>query len=451
MNDFVVTILLFIFILHRPLDDYLPSDALKVIPFLLVFLAFIRLSLFRRGKVYFGKGTKSTFVFVYISFFAVLMLSYVRNVYLSFTEIGAYTLPLQYTLIVAFTYLYFQRFSRNFTSNSELLRRSMLLIISPLIVFIFIDLCLYILGINAPASETGMEPKASLIGGLVGIDVARTHFLLGGNHNNYALTIGGVFLFCLLLSFNSTTYRQKLTFWLFCSFSAFCLLLTDVRGVVISLIIVLFLAYLVHKFAMSYLLYLFIIVPLLFTFFFDPLQDLLTSLGSDSISMLGRDGDAQDFLTFNNRTHIWRGALNFLADFEIVQLIGYGQVGHLSSQAYKEWDWIIPMAVTHNMYLQYILDAGYLGLVLLIIFLFYCLHMSIALYKSGYFEGLVFAAFFVYYAFSGTFEPALGTYNHPHTTLLLMTSLALGMLYGNLRAATEFSTDHEPQAVKSEH
>lgn len=97
---------------------------------------------------------------------------------------------------------------------------------------------------------------------------------------------------------------------------------------------------------------------------------LLGSLADSQLSeSLSRTGD--DFATGTNRAQIWRAIWNStLSNFDPHQLIGWGANGQVRSGAIHSYDYLFAglqgTFTAHNVYIQTILDLGYIGLFALV-------------------------------------------------------------------------------------
>lgn len=430
MNNFwLYVITLFVCLVYRSVHELYPSELIKAAPFALTALGIAQLGFFQKGRLYVGYIRNWAFFAVYAIFLLLLLISYVRSYDSNFSELGTYTLPLQFLLLIFYTYLFFHRVLATEGSIVNLTRQCIMLLLIPAVAFVFIDLILYLNGVHVEAKAVGEEVVPSVIAKMLGLDLQRAHFVLGGNHNNYALLMGGALLLSLLLLVSySQHFKYKVFYYFTIAVVGFGLLIADVRGVFLGLTFALGCWFAVSQLRWKTPSYLFIFVPLILLLTYPFLQEIIKSLGSSFVAELSRQGDASDVFTFNNRTHIWAGCLEFLADFKLQHLAGYGQAGHMTSEAYLEWAWLFPRAVTHNLYLQYILDTGYIGFVSLLAILCMIVREGILLLRAGIKAGLIPLAYVVYFVISGIFEPSIGIYNHPNTTFFLLVLFFIGLI-----------------------
>lgn len=422
-------ITLFVCMVYRPFYLLYPSELVKLIPFVLTAFGIAQLGLFRKGRLYIGYIRNRPFFAVYATFLLLLLISYMRSYNNSFSELGTYTLPLQFLLLIIYTYLFIHRELDTDSSVADLSRQCFILLLAPTLALISIDLLLYLNGVNVEAKTLGEQAVPSVMASMLGLNLQRAHFLLGGNHNNFALLMGGALLISLLfLTLYARYQKDRMLSYFAIAIVGFGLLIADVRGVFLGLILALAYWYAARLFRWRALPYVFIFVPLSLLLAYPFFQEIIKTVGASFIADLSRRGDASDIFTFNNRTYIWAGCLEFLSDFSLKQLVGYGQAGHLTSGAYIEWAWFFPKTVTHNLYLQYILDVGYVGFASLIAVLCMAVREGILLLKAGVKVGYIPLAYTVYFVISGIFEPSIGIYNHPNTMLFLLVLLFTGLI-----------------------
>jgi len=414
---------------YRPVYTLYPNELIKLIPFVLTAIGIAQLGFFQKGKLYIGYVRNRGFFVAYTFFLLLLLASYTRSYNSSFSELGTYTLPLQFLLLIVYTYLFFHHLSATESSVNNLARRSIMLLLVPSAAFVFIDITLYLNGIHVGVKASAESEAPSVMARMLGLDLRRAHFSLGGNHNNFALFMGGILLLALsFLVLYAQDQKHKLFNYFAIAVVGFALLVADVRGVFLGLVLSLGAWYAIKQFRWRTLPYTFIFIPLALLLAFPFFQEIMKLLGSSFITDLSRGGDASDVFTFNNRTYIWAGCLNFLADFEPAHLVGYGQAGHLTSGAYIEWAWFFPKTVTHNLYLQYILDVGYVGFISLLAVLCISIREGILLLRKGIAVGVLPLIYTVYFVISGTFEPSIGIYNHPNTMFFLLNLLFVGLI-----------------------
>lgn len=416
MRYFILTV--FVFILHRPLYSITSVELIKLFPYLFIALGIYQIGFTRRGQILTGRFLNRISLTVYLFFVLILVSSYARMENLSLNQLGTYTLPLLFLTLIWYAYYHAKAESAKLGSVGRLATQLMVATVFAFGLFITLDIGLYLSGIGGEVNHGNIK-SSSLLGSLIGLDVTRIHFLLGGHHNNYALLIAAVFLWSTYFSFvEKLSGVVKYPMFALVGVSFFCMLIADARGVVLGLGAALGMAVVVTRFnwRLPFIIPM-LVTPFVFSLLFPLAQALIMYLGDDSISALSR-GSSQDVLTFNNRTYIWMACQEFLSKFSFSHLIGYGQGGHLSSGALKQIQ-----NVAHNVYYQLILDIGYVGLFFMFLTLFCSVRDSLFLLKKSYKVSVAFIAYYTYFTFSSMFESGIGIYNHPYTSFFLLMLL----------------------------
>ena len=406
-------IIFFIFIIGRPLSAEIGNDLLKVLPLALLMLGIFHYGVHSRQKVYIGKVFNTFNFFLYVIFLLIFSFSFLRDSEGESSLVAKLLYALQYTLFPLFIYLFIMK--NTLQRELDFLRRSIFYLIMGMSLFLVVELMLFSLGVGY--SHGGS--KKAVLAAMLGLNVNRSAFLLGGHHNSFALYIGSTLSMAIFyLLFLSPRQKYKIALFIIIGIASFLLLVSDVRGVAFSIIIALVVIYSIRKILSIKLIPWLAFVPLAITLSIPTIQELLLTLGSDAIAQVSRKNN--DFLTFNNRTNIWLGLREGLSDFSLEHLVGYGQTGHISSGLYKFWLDVMPFRVTHNVYYQLIADIGYIGLAIFLLLIFRSLKDCIQLYTSGYKESIVLIGFIIYFIFASMFESSIGIYNHPQTSVFLV-------------------------------
>jgi len=431
MIYYIIT--LFVFIIYKPIYSIFSNEMVKVIPLLMLGIGIFRYSMFRKYKIYVGSKLKSWSSLSYLAFIVVFALSVLRKSGDGATLVGNINQAIQYCLLVFFSYafiLYQFRAHERYEYDS-VVSRTTLAIISVPGLFVILDTFFYSLGFTG--EKTDLKGHKSVFSSLLGLDLDRTHFYLGGHHNNFAMTVGALMaLVTLGIIFGSYKRKFNVWLWIIVIFGVFCLLLADVRGAIASIIVSVVIVVVVTKLRATRILPVLILLPFIFTFLTSPLLSFLSSFGDIFLSSLSR-GEGE-LLTFNNRIYIWEACLEEITTFKIEHLVGYGQAGHAASGIEDRWAWILPGRVTHNIYLQSFLDFGYIGLILLITSVLFSLRDSIWMYNRGIKEGAIFIGFLLYFCYAGFSEVSIGLYNHPFTSIFLLL-LLMPIIYKNFYKA----------------
>ncbi|MEK6477321.1 O-antigen ligase family protein [Catalinimonas sp. 4WD22] len=440
MIYFVVVLL--VFLSSKPLSVFLGISFIKALPYVLLIIGIIQHGFFNRGYFYIGRLVNHRSFLIYGIFLCILLLSFLRDSNNEMSQIGTYTTPLMYLLFVLYVYLFIVYYRKRTQDFQSFVKQIIFLIILATSLFISIDIMLYLLGVTS-GGEGG--ETFSVVGSVLGLAIERINFVLGGHHNNFSLLIGDVIVLtlqALLLGLYAGSGKRILLVVVIVT--GYALILADVRGVVLSIIISLAFVFLFKKLRVLQLLPSITFLPFLISIGFPLIQILLHS-NANSLAAFTRSGE--DIFTLNGRTYIWEGCLVALRSFDFHDLVGYGQVGHITSDAYLEWAWIFPGKVTHNMYFQYILDAGYLGLLSLLGIIFITAKHALDLYRAGIKSSLVFLTFLIYFSFSGIFESAIGVYNHPHTTFFLLISAVVILLKNEYVVYLNYKTNNITKQV----
>ncbi|MEM6805504.1 MAG: hypothetical protein AAF696_29175, partial [Bacteroidota bacterium] len=138
-----------------------------------------------------------------------------------------------------------------------------------------------------------------------------------------------------------------------------------------------------------------------------------------------------EFATANNRGVIWKYCIEELQDFKAEHIFGYGQAGHLQSGISKRWSRDLDgwESYTHNFLFQIILDMGYLGLILILAFIYVSSQYCLKLYRAGYSYFIVFLGVPIVYLLSGIMEAPFGVANYLFTNTFFVFFLIPVLLW----------------------
>ena len=121
----------------------------------------------------------------------------------------------------------------------------------------------------------------------------------------------------------------------------------------------------------------------------------------------------------SGRTLIWLYAVDFIRDFNLSHLFGFGYMGHAASglsEQYKHlfygWNTATPETVSlHNAILQIFIDYGYFGALIFIIILYYSISYCHKLYKNEkYLPITTFLSSIIYLTVTGIFSLSYNVY-----------------------------------------
>lgn len=415
-------------IIAKPLFAVTGIEAVKIFPVALLLLGTLRYAFFRKGYIFIGKIRSKIPFIIFSIFILVYAISLIRHS-LKESYIGTINETFQIILIVTFTFSWLNFQFKKSKDFSNAFSNILYTLIISSASFIVINVLFYFLGIQGVVEDTenysienpSME-SSSVTAQLLGLSLNRSGLFFTGHPNNFALVVGAVVVCIvvalLFLELNST---KKKLLWIILPICCFSLLLLDSRGSIGSIVLTLFVFYLIRRFNLLGLSKSFIfivpILPVLSLFFLGLMAE------SDWAASLTRGGK-NDIMTGNGRLYIWTQCLNVISDVQAEHFIGYGQVGHIASGADKLWSYIFPGKFAHNFFFQVFFDVGYIGIILFLCLFYIVLNSSIDLYKKGYKQAVVFISFMIYFILSGTFECGFGVYNRFYTDLFIVFILA---------------------------
>lgn len=230
----------------------------------------------------------------------------------------------------------------------------------PFILFIFLNLIIYVLGIKDESMDIGEAIMLSYLG----ISIDRVKFILSPGINAYG-TICGIGLIFSLICFKFSKSGMIIAFLggaLVCFIS---LLLTDSRGPLIySIFTFIVLSYYWKSLKPPKFLWMIPIISIIGPVL---LLTLLTLLSSTEFAQyLARSSG--DLATGNSRSIIWLISVSEFFNFKTSHIFGYGEYGHFSSGLSQNWAFVFgdqdgsELMHPHNTLLSVVLDYGYFGL-----------------------------------------------------------------------------------------
>ncbi|RMG69360.1 MAG: hypothetical protein D6722_10580 [Bacteroidetes bacterium] len=268
--------------------------------------------------------------------------------------------------------------------------------------------------------------------------------LIGEAHPNaLGIVIGGTFSTLLygFLSMKNAPRWGRITMMAGIASSGFIILAADSRGTFLNAALIPSIIYGLRRLSMLRLsLVIVIALPVLqFLMLF-----LLSQYGDSDLLKNFSRGD-NDLATGNSRAFIYKACADDLADFKEQHIFGYGQYGPYAAGVSRYYidnfgageklskERKLLSSISHNSVFQVIFDAGYVGAFFFLATLFVLMKRILHLYREGLTAILAFLHFFLYFAFSGITESALGTYNFTYwLVFILFVGLTL-MLAGNYR------------------
>ncbi len=212
------------------------------------------------------------------------------------------------------------------------------------------------------------------------------------------------------------------------------MLAADSRGSIGNAVIALGVIFMIQKFRVFWLPRLLVlVVPFLpFVLIFV----LSSTADSAFMKSFSRSEEENDLADGNSRGLIWEYCFNELKDAKPKHIFGYGTYGQYGaglSQKYSvevKGEGTSPLMVTHNMFFQSFMDAGYVGSLLFILSLLYAINCLIYLYKKGFKPSLALLAYLIYFVLSGTSESTYGLYNAIYFYITLSVMIASFVLRG---------------------
>jgi hypothetical protein len=275
--------------------------------------------------------------------------------------------------------------------------------------YCFSNLVLWALGVKNTTYIGVVEDEAQLLS-LMGISMKRVLFPMAWGVNNFAVVAGFVLVVSVVRMMKSP---HKLAATLMASVPLLCCLLTDSRGALLMGAVASLGAVLAPRWSGR----------AVFVFWVLGAGIVLFQDFSAALTFGGRQGAT----SFTGRELIWAaGVAEFLIP-QPVHIFGYGLVGQFESGAYLLYEALFrgyvdtPELISlHNTYLQTLMDTGYVGLMLLLMFLIYAIRgLGRNAAVSADWPPVAALAALFFLAMNGLTEVTITIY-HPWGTLLLV-------------------------------
>lgn len=291
-------------------------------------------------------------------------------------------------------------------------------------IYIALNLVLFVIGVESNKSVILSDSFGrNTILGLFGIPFDRVLFPLSASIQSYGLVCGTTILY------NTILFREekKISQFVFLVISIASLIMTDARGQIFFLLILLIPVFFANKLFLKN--QLFIITTYVFSVVYITLILYFVYLSLD-IELLVRSGSTT---ILSGREIIW---LEFISNYRpnLLQfLIGFGNDGHLisgisSHYSYIFSNWTNPeSASVHNNTFQLLLDIGFIGLTQV----YYISYLAIKNFRikfQKYGKGKYLAPIFIinYLLLSGTTEGVMNPENN--FAILLLIGLTISSL-----------------------
>jgi O-antigen ligase len=300
-------------------------------------------------------------------FVACTVVSYLRFAAVPITPIGARTmigLALMLMIVTAFALCALLAPADTYTRQ----RRLRCALFSP-VCFVALNLGLYLAGFRFPATPTEQKTSygSSQLLGLMHVHVTRVNLPLNPGVNGGGQMGGLALVICVALAYCSRG-RLRGVAVSGAIMSLVTILLADSRGALIfafvTLVVMMVLPRWTRRIAATIPVML-LIGPAIILFVLGQLSGLSASLS--------RTGS--DFETATGRQAVWSTVLRFLSHPHVQDLVGYGAYGQVRSGVGFQYSYLFPYASypqfsnTQNIVLQTILEVGYVGLAVFLVFL----------------------------------------------------------------------------------
>jgi O-antigen ligase len=306
-----------------------------------------------------------------LAFVACTVVSYLRFAANPIAPISSRTmlgLALMLTLVTAFAFCALLA-----PADAEVRRRRLRCALFAPVSFAALNLALYIVGFHLPTAQSEIEQKANngsaQLLGLVGIHTARVTFPLSPGLNGAGEAAALAFVICVVLARRSRGGLRWVSL-LGVLVGLASVLLTDSRGPLAYALGALSIVIFLPRRALRAV----AIIPLVLPLTPAIILFIVGHLGSVSES-LNRNAGKGSFSTATGRSTIWSFVTQFLSHPHAEDLIGYGAYGQVRSGVAYQYAYLFSYKAhpaftsVHNIALQVILDTGYIGLALLLIFL----------------------------------------------------------------------------------
>lgn len=288
--------------------------------------------------------------------------------------------------------------------------------------YLFLNIALYILGFHG-------EPRGNaLLLGYFGIDTLRVKFLLSDGWNSFGVYSGAsMTVGMLILTVKSKEPKYLLLGTICLLLGLFGILGVDSRGALLYSTLTFLLIRLCPRSLYSSLKFVPLAMPTSFLLLFPALKFLSTIDGLSYISRGSRDLSGE-----NSRLLIWSEGINSIDLSSIYTYFGYGSRGNvtsgIASETFIDLFKIGAVGVDgerwmtmHNSYLQYQLDMGIVGVLLIALLTYKLLSKLVALHsQNGYVEYEFVIGLVIYYCLSAQTEVSMTMY-HEGFILLAVT------------------------------
>ncbi len=314
-------------------------------------------------------------------FLFVWSVAFLRTAFRDYSYDTFFALGQLLTLVILGTFLFLAFRIGAFQSRLSELKKAIVLSLG---FYVMCNIIFYFVGITPPNTIYLTEFPAQILS-MIGIKTYRVLFPMATGINYYGSLVGVALLgLVLILKFAATRF-EKLVIILMILSSAISLLLVDSRGAIAFTCILLLIAFLRWRYFLiaRWLPFLLsAIVVVVFSFIPGFLEDPMSRLNRPELDSKTESSttirDECDLFNKNasgvlsNRPIIWKAGFDELSDFKPIHLIGYGLRGQIASGVSRNYVCLFTSIVKseyaslHNIWLQTIIDIGYLGLLITI-------------------------------------------------------------------------------------
>lgn len=244
-----------------------------------------------------------------------------------------------------------------------------------LIFYFSANIILWLFGVQSAGGMYAMMGENRILA-LIGVNVLRVTFPVSSGLNGMAIFATASIGIGLAFLFTQSGFLLRSLALVLIGICAFVILMSDSRGALFAMMIVLAAAVFVRRAAFRRILpWLLTLLPLL------PLMAIafVSLIPKDIIFGLLSRGGGQ-FVTpaaalTTGRNYIWGSILSLFEEPSFNIVYGWGMYGHVASGASTKFAWIfddsgITAHTTHNMYLQAFVDRGIIGLIILVTTIF---------------------------------------------------------------------------------
>lgn len=325
---------------------------------------------------------------IFLSLIFLSLASLVRTALFSFNDDALYCFYLFFSIIAIFLFLFLSFWATPHPDDQIQLIKWFTYGFG---IYISINLLLYFAGIGSPGQTALIEYPAQMLS-FMGINANRVIFPMAEGFNSFALVTTVTLAGLVHFSISKQGVLEKILVPFMMTACGIVLLLTDSRAALGFIFFSLSISILPKQplMVMRWVIVLLSIIPLILglvipsggenalPFLTRPPSDWINPESSNTNSAcLQAMAETNGFLT--NRPVIWNAVIEELEKYTPTHLVGYGFRGQIASGVSQQYSCLFTSQVnnliqsSHNIWLQTILDTGYLGIFALVSFFVLCL------------------------------------------------------------------------------